>query len=59
MVGDGVTKEGKKTRGRPRVDTHDATAADVSDSHVSVRWSPASNLEQERIVLLLVMLQAI
>jgi hypothetical protein len=29
--GGGGAKEGKKARGRPRVDTQDATAADVSD----------------------------
>ena len=30
MHGDRITKEAKKARGRPRVDTQDATAADVS-----------------------------
>lgn len=29
-AGGAVTKEGSKARGRPRVDTQDATAADVS-----------------------------
>lgn len=56
MVGDGVTKDGKKTRGRPRVDTQDATAADVSECH-SLLSGPSTGVRKKCFVLLLVVLR--